>query len=142
MVVSTIIVLAIPLWVVVRGADFIFLSLAGLAYLTYVCMLVAMVTTGDDEDRLQHRKDWRTLLEPLLCLPNAPHLFRRLSERNLPIVPLVDVLQSQLCVRERDLRCMLTHLGEWRDVTDDVDRLAFIEQLDRLVIARLTKAQL
>ncbi len=127
----------IPLWVLYRGADIVFLSMGVLAYMLYAAGLVTLLCSGLMEDRSRIRKHWKTLIEPLLCLPYGAHLCRKLSERYCLSVPLVDVLRSDAEVPQADLEDLSRHIDELKSVCDDGDDLAIFAELHRLIAARL-----
>jgi hypothetical protein len=135
--VTGIVVLVIPVWVLTRGADLIFLAIAALAYVLYAVGLAALLRAGRQEDRRRLREHWKTLLEPLLCLPYGAHLCRKLSERYQLSVPLVDVLRSDGELAPADLQDLSSHIEELQDVSDDSADLAFLAELKTLIEARL-----
>ncbi|CAM2139636.1 conserved protein of unknown function [Pararobbsia alpina] len=137
MAVSAVVVFAIPSWLLVRGADRVFLVLACLAYLMYVGTTVVLMYGGGDEDRRRLAKHWRVLLEPLLCLPFGTRLFRNLSEHYRLTVPLVDVLRSATALRLEDLQDLRVKLEDHRIVTDDLHEIAHIATLQTLIGERL-----
>ncbi|TDN63025.1 hypothetical protein [Paraburkholderia sp. BL10I2N1] len=135
--VTGIVVLIIPVWVLMRGSDLIFLAMATLAYVLYAVGLAALLQAGKQEDRHRLREHWKTLLEPLLCLPYGAHLCRKLSERYQLSVPLVDVLRSDAELTPADLQDLSSHIEELRNVSDDPADLAFLAELKTLIDARL-----
>jgi hypothetical protein len=135
--VTGIVVLLIPAWVLTRGADFIFLAMAALAYVLYVVGLAALWYAGRQTDRSRLREHWTTLLEPLLCLPFGAHLCRKLSERYQLKVPLIDVLRSDTKLAPVDLQDLSSQVEELRDVNDDPDELAILAELKALIDTRI-----
>ncbi|MDR6205377.1 hypothetical protein [Paraburkholderia graminis] len=127
----------IPFWVLCRGADIAFLGMCLLAYLFYAAALVALLRTGVKEDRSRICEHWKTLLEPLLCLPYGAHLCRKLSERYRLSVPLVDLLQSDADISQADLENLSLQIDELKSVSDDADELAIFAQLRTLLATRL-----
>jgi hypothetical protein len=135
--VTGIVVFVIPVWVLTRGADRIFVTMAALAYALYAVGLTALLRTGKQEDRRRLRVHWKTLVEPFLCLPYGAHLCRNLSERYRLSVPLVDVLRSDEVLESTDLEDLSRHIEELKSVSDDVEDLAFLDELKMLVDKRL-----
>ncbi|MCG5077493.1 hypothetical protein [Paraburkholderia tagetis] len=135
--VTSIVVLVIPVWVLTRGADLIFLALAALAYFLYAIGLAALLRGGKKEDRQRVREHWKTLLEPLLCLPYGAHLCRKLSERYQLSVPLVDVLLSDAELAPADLQDLSVHIEELRTVSDDLADLSLLAELKAIIDTRL-----
>lgn len=135
--VTGIIVLVVPVWVLTRGADRIFVTMAALAYILYAVGLTALLRTGNQEDRRRLRAHWKTLAEPFLCLPYAAHLCRSISERYRLSVPLVDVLRSDEELEPADLEDLSRHIEELKFESDDVEDLAFLDELKMLVDKRL-----
>jgi len=135
--VTGIVVLLIPAWVLTRGADFIFLAMAALAYVLYVVGLAALWYAERQTDRSRLREHWTTLLEPLLCLPFGAHLCRKLSERYQLKVPLIDVLRSDTKLAPVDLQDLSSQVEELRDVNDDPDELAILAELKALIDTRI-----
>jgi len=132
-----IVVLLIAVWVWTRGADTIFLAMAALAYVLYAVGLIALLRAGKEDDRRRLREHWKTLLEPLLCLPYGAHLCQKLSERYQLSVPLVDVLRSDAELTPADLQDISSHIEEVKSVSDDAEDLAFLAELKTLIDMRL-----
>lgn len=128
---------AIPLWIILRGADLVFLAMAMLAYALYVLSLVALISGGEISDQRRARAQWKTLLEPMLCLPYAPHLCRKLSACYELSVPLIDVLQSDIPLLPDDLRDLRDRLHEHGEITEEVDNLACLTALHAHIERRL-----
>ncbi len=135
--VTAIVVLVIPAWVMLRGADITFLALAAIAYVLYSLGVVVLWFAANHGDRERLRGQWKSLLEPLFCLPYGGHLCRKLSERYNLSVPLVDVLRSEVVLASEDLHSLLMHINDVVDMTDDADKLHFLANLRTLVDARL-----
>ncbi|MDR6472214.1 hypothetical protein J2777_005955 [Paraburkholderia graminis] len=135
--VTFMVAILIPFWVLYRGADFIFLAMGALAYVFYGAGLVVLLRSGVKEDRSRIRAHWKTLLEPLLCLPYGAHLCRKLSERYRLSVPLVDLLRSNAELSQADLEELSRHIDELKSVSDDADELAIFAELHALLAARL-----
>lgn len=135
--VTSIVVLIIPVRVLTRGADLIFVAMAALAYVLYAVGLTVLLCSGKHEDRRRIRENWKTLLEPLLCLPYGAHLCRKLSERYRLSVPLVDVLRSGAELTYADLQDLSSHIEELKSVSDNADDLAFLAGLETLIDTRL-----
>lgn len=135
--VTCIVVLIIPVWLLTRGADLIFLTLAALAYALYAGGLTALLRAGKREDCHRLREHWRTLLEPLLCLPYGAHLCRKLSERYQLSVPLIDVLRSDAELTLGDLQNLSSHVEDLRNVSDDPYELAVLAELEALIDTRI-----
>jgi len=134
---TVLIVLVIPLWVIARGADLLFLGMAAFAYLLYGVTLGVFVTSGEQADQERARAHWKTLLEPLLCLPYGPHLCRKLSACYGLSVPLIDVLQSDMLLPQDDLRELQERLREHREVIEGESELSLLSQLDEQITRRL-----
>ena len=135
--VTFLVAVVIPLWVLYRGADIVFLAMGALAYMFYAAGLFALLRSGVKEDRCRIREQWITLLEPLLCLPYGPHLCRKLSERYHLSVPLVDVLRSDAELSQADLEDLSRHIDELKSVNNDADELAVFAELQTLIAERL-----
>ncbi|HKR39708.1 MAG TPA: hypothetical protein VJU59_08515 [Paraburkholderia sp.] len=135
--VTGIVVLVIPVWILTRGADLTFLVLAALAYFLYAAGMVALLRAGKQDDRRRLREHWKTLLEPLLCLPYGAHLCRKLSERFQLSVPLVDVLLSDAELTSADLQDLSVHIEELKAVSDDPADLSVLAELKTLIDTRL-----
>ncbi|ADG14535.1 hypothetical protein BC1002_0433 [Paraburkholderia atlantica] len=135
--VTCLVVVIIPVWILTRGADLIFLAMATLAYVLYAVGLAVLLRTGRNQGHHRLHGHWKTLLEPLFCLPYGAHLCRRLSERYQLSVPLIDVLRSDAELSAADLQDLSSHLGEVRDVSDDPADHAFLAELKALIDARL-----
>ena len=134
---AALVVVVIPMWILTRGADFIFLTLAALAYALYAAALAVLLRTGKRADRHRIGEHWKTLLEPLLCLPYGAHLCRNLSERYGLSVPLVDVLRSEARLASADLHNLISHIQELRGMTIDAQEAAFLAELQMLIETRL-----
>lgn len=134
---TIVVVVAIPLWVLCRSADLIFLAMAAVAYLLYAVSIGVLVSSGVEDDRRRARAEWRTLLEPLLCLPYGAHLYRKLSARYGLTVPLIDVLQSEMPLPAADLRDLRERLAEQREIADDPAELIHLSQLEAQIDRRL-----
>lgn len=135
--VTCIVVFIIPTWILTRGADLIFLVMAASAYALYAVGLAALFNASKQTDRTRLRKHWKILLEPLLCLPYGAHLCRKLSERYLGPVPLVDFLRSDTELTAVDLQDLSAHLQELRRASDDPDDLALLAELEMLIYVRI-----
>lgn len=135
--VTVIVAMLIPLWVLYRGADIVFLAMAVLAYLLYAVGLAALLSSGQQEDRRRMREHLKILLEPLLCLPYGAHVCRKLSERYRLSVPLIDVLRSNADLTQADLEDLSRHIDELKIVSDDANELLFLTELNGLVDGRL-----
>lgn len=135
--VSIIVVLVIPIWIILRGADLIFLVLGLLAYALYTFSLAALVMAGEEADRRRAGEQWKTLLEPLLCLPYVPHLCRKLSAGYGLSVPLIDVLQSDIPLHLDDLNDLRQRLNEHIEVAEDANDIAFLIALGSHIERRL-----
>lgn len=135
--VSGLVAFLIPIWVLIRGADLVFLAMVVLAYVLYTAGLIVLVRTGKREDRHRLLEYWTTLLEPLLCLPSGAHLCRRLSERYRLSVPLIDVLRSDTALTASDLQDLSSHIEELRSVSDEPEELAIFAELNTLIDVRL-----
>ncbi|TCG05360.1 hypothetical protein BZM27_34275 [Paraburkholderia steynii] len=135
--ITCVVVFLIPVWVLTRGADLIFLTMAALSYGMYAAGLVILLRTGPYEDRSRLREHWKTLLEPLLCLPYGAHVCRRLSERYRLTVSLVDVLRSDMELSISDLQHLSSHIKEFRDVSEATADLKFLDELKVLIDERL-----
>jgi hypothetical protein len=137
LVATGIVVIVIPVWVLTRGADLIFIALAGVGYALYAAAVGVLLGSGKRADRHRIGEHWKTLLEPLLCLPYGAHLCRKLSERYGLSVPLVDILRSQAPLSFADLQDLMSHIRELRSTSNDVQELAFIMELQAIVETRL-----
>jgi hypothetical protein len=135
--VTGIVVFIIPIWVLIRGADSIFVTMVVLAYALYAVGLTALFRTSKKEDRRRLRTHWKILVEPFLCLPYGAHLCRSLSERYRLSVPLVDVLCSDEELESTDLEDLARHIEELKCESDDFEDVAFLDELQTLVCKRL-----
>lgn len=136
---SLVVVLLIPGWILLRGADWIFLGLVGLSYLLYLATIAVLVKTGLLSGTHQKRAGWKMLLEPLLCIPYAPHLFRKLSASRGLSIPLIDLLQAGKPLDGADLRDLLAHLREHQEMTEHAGELAQLAQLASLIEKKLSE---
>jgi hypothetical protein len=135
--VTVIVTLVIPLWVLARGADLAFLAMVLLAYVLYGAAVVVLLRAGMQEGRARLQEHWKTLAEPLLCLPYGAHLCRKLSERFRLSVPLIDVLRSDAELSHVDLRDLCSQIEELRDLSDDPEDLGTLAELQALINMRL-----
>ncbi len=136
---SIIVVVVIPAWVLFHGADRIFLGLVGAAYLLYLAAVAVLVQTGLLSGPHRGWAGWKLLLEPLLCIPYAPHLFRKLSASRELSIPLIDLLRAKRPLDSADLRDLLEHLREHQEMTENAGELAHLAQLASLIEKRLSE---
>jgi hypothetical protein len=133
------VVFVIPVWVLNRGADIIFLVLAGLAYFLYTVGVIVLLRADAQGNPGSLGKQWRTLLEPLLCLPNGAHLCRKLCERYQLAVPLIDLLHSDVELTGPDLHDLLRHIEELTSVCDEAADQARLVDIKMLIDTRLNE---
>jgi hypothetical protein len=135
------VVVVIPLWVLLRGADLIFLALAASAYALYGSAVAVLLRSGKDADRSRILEHWKALAEPFLCLPYGAHLFRKLSERYGLAAPLVDILRSDTSLTDADLHALTSHIREVKSMSTDATELTFLDELLYLIEGRLAVQQ-
>ena len=77
----------------------------------------------------------RQMLEPLLCIPYAPQLPRKLGRLLFPALPLMDLLESDFPLSRENLEDLAGMLGEYREMVDDDRDRARIERMIALAQA-------
>ncbi|MBV8657797.1 MAG: hypothetical protein JO142_08240 [Burkholderiales bacterium] len=120
-VVVLLLVIAMPVGLLLRGAGGHFLLLAAMAYLAYLVCIVAYLKLGDAASR-QHARAHRGLLfEPLLCLPFAGKVPRKLYDALVPALPLIDLLASEIAIDSVVLARLDARLAEMLDAAEAED---------------------
>ncbi|WP_047248299.1 hypothetical protein [Chromobacterium subtsugae] len=114
------------------GALLRLLLAAYLLYLAGVAGAYVLLGRGAQEAR---PRCLRLMLEPLLCIPYAPQLPRKLGQLLFPALPLMDLLESDFPLSSDNLEDLAGILEEYREMVDDDGDRRRIERMIALAQA-------
>ena len=140
--VLTLLLLVLLPWNVLRHGGNALLAMALIAYLGYAGLWVCWYWRRDQAARALVRRHWALVWEPILCLPLAPHVLRKLfAAENAPLA-LVDVLAVNIALGMTCLQGLRARLCEMRETMDDEALRSHLQRLIDKVESRIVQKEL